>query len=358
MWRAGRAWLVLSCTLLCACAPQRFDSSFLTMGTTAQITLIADDATQAQQASRTIEQRWSTQARDWHAFGTAQGELRRLNAALAGAHPFQVSAELLALLRISQQATHASQGFFDPAVAPMTEAWGFDDADAPASTPTAEQQHSWLHQPPSITDLHMAGNRLTRSRTDLQLDLGGIAKGQALDVAAQIVRAHRLQNAVLNLGGQVLLLGTAAQLTQPIAIRAPRANSPLAFISLQDGESMATSGDYERYHLIDQRTGDNATNTSPTRITHILDPHTGVPVKHTQAVTVIAHSGAWADAASTALMAAGPDHWQAVARNMGIREALRMDASGEVQVTAAMYARLRWSKTRPAHLTIIALPPP
>ena len=64
---------------------------------------------------------------------------------------------------------------------------------------------------------------------------------------------------------------------------------------------------------------------------------------HTQMVTVIAGSGVLADAASTALMAAGPAQWQDIARAMGIREALRIDATGKIEVSTALYARLRWS---------------
>jgi len=77
---------------------------------------------------------------------------------------------------------------------------------------------------------------------------------------------------------------------------------------------------------------------------HLLDPHTGEPVATTQMVTVIANSGTRADAASTAIMAAG-DNWQRVAKELAISHVLRVTATGEIQVTAAMYTRLNWHQS-------------
>jgi thiamine biosynthesis lipoprotein len=67
-----------------------------------------------------------------------------------------------------------------------------------------------------------------------------------------------------------------------------------------------------------------------------------MPVAHTESVTVISNDATLADAASTALMAAGPDNWQRIARQLGVREVLRIDATGAIEVTAALYARLHW----------------
>jgi thiamine biosynthesis lipoprotein len=74
---------------------------------------------------------------------------------------------------------------------------------------------------------------------------------------------------------------------------------------------------------------------------HILDPRTGYPVTHTQAVTVVAADGTLADAASTALFVAGPEKWRDMAQALGVALALRVDASGEIQMTAAMRDRFQ-----------------
>jgi thiamine biosynthesis lipoprotein len=74
---------------------------------------------------------------------------------------------------------------------------------------------------------------------------------------------------------------------------------------------------------------------------HILDPRTGYPVTHTQAVTVVAADGTLADAASTALFVAGPKEWRHIAQALGVAAALRIDASGEIEMTAAMRDRFQ-----------------
>ena len=114
-----------------------------------------------------------------------------------------------------------------------------------------------------------------------------------------------------------------------VGIRDPRAVRTLAWLELND-ESVATSGDYERFFLVNGK-----------RIHHLLDPRTGRPAGHTIAVTVIANDATLADAASTALFIAGPDQWQNVARAMGVDQALRVDASGQIQVTRKLQARLQ-----------------
>jgi thiamine biosynthesis lipoprotein len=103
----------------------------------------------------------------------------------------------------------------------------------------------------------------------------------------------------------------------------------LAWLELGD-ESVSTSGDYERFAIV-----------SGKRIHHLLDPHTGRPAEHTIAVTVIAKDATLADAASTAVFIAGPERWRQVAHALGVGQVLRIDASGQVQVTAQLHARLQ-----------------
>jgi thiamine biosynthesis lipoprotein len=73
----------------------------------------------------------------------------------------------------------------------------------------------------------------------------------------------------------------------------------------------------------------------------LLDPRTGQPAIHTQAITVVASDATLADAASTALFIAGPDAWQSVALRMGVSQVLRIDANGRIEATKEMVSRLR-----------------
>ena len=332
-------WLVLLGYCLTGCTEhglRRYDSEFLSMGTQAQLTVWASSPAQAALISRQVEQQLNEQGIDWYPWtDNPEGELRQLNQALSAGEHFKVSASLAALLQKAMELHIASNGYFDPAIAPMTLAWGFADSQKPAITvlPANERLNDWKQSRPRLVDLQLHDGLVSSERRDLQLDLGAIAKGYALDLAMQRLRQSGMTQASLNLGGQILLMGkTLPESTSVVTLSDPRAAEPLGKLVLQDGESISTSGDYQRSTIV-----------AGQRIHHLLDPHTGAPVMHTQMVTVIAGSGVLADAASTALMAAGPAQWQGIARTMGIREALRIDATGKIEVSTALYARLRWS---------------
>jgi thiamine biosynthesis lipoprotein len=145
-----------------------------------------------------------------------------------------------------------------------------------------------------------------------------------------MLRAAGVVNALINTGGNVRVLGTRDGRPWRIGIRAPRADTILGVVELASGESIATSGDYERFY-----------DYAGKRMHHILDPRTGYPVTHTQATTVVAADGTLADAASTALFVAGPEEWREVAQALGVAMVLRVDASGEIDVTPAMRDRLQ-----------------
>jgi thiamine biosynthesis lipoprotein len=134
----------------------------------------------------------------------------------------------------------------------------------------------------------------------------------------------------VNAGGDLRVLGARGDLRWRIGIQAPRAAGLLGIVELTPGEAAFTSGDYERYYEYEGG-----------RMHHILDPSTGYPVSHTQAVTVIAADGATADAAATALLVAGPDSWRGMAAKLGIAMVLRVDASGRIEATPQMRERLQ-----------------
>ncbi|MGE0115943.1 MAG: FAD:protein FMN transferase [Steroidobacteraceae bacterium] len=331
--------------------PQRYDSEFLAMGTRVQLSLLATGPDTAAMLSALVEHSMRREAIDWYPWTQdASGELKQLNTALASGKSREISPALNLLLQRAAAAYRLSEGYFDPAVAPLTQAWGFadlNDARRQPAAPDPSLLEHWRHSRPTMAALRIDGRQVSSPRRDLQLDLGAIAKGHALQLALQQLQQQGCHDAAINMGGQIGVMGANMVRQWPaVAIRDPRAARALATLQLDAGESIATSGDYERYI---ERQG--------RRIHHLLDPHTGLPVAHTQAVTVISRDATTADAASTALMAAGPEQWQRIARQMGVREVLRVDASGAIEVTAALYARLQWNPTAAQlrHITQINL---
>lgn len=332
-----RLLLALLGSLLLGCSPslQRYDSEFLAMGTQVQLSVLAESPAIAAQLSTQVERTLLRQSIDWYPWTTdASGELKQLNDSLATGRNKTVSPSLLALLQRSVGLHQLSEGYFDPAVAPLIQAWGFADLNAARSQvlPDAMILEQWRKTRPTLADLRINDLEVSSSRRELQLDLGAIAKGYALQLALQQLQQQGCNNAALNMGGQLGVMGAemATQLSA-VVIREPRSATGLASVQLKAGESISTSGDYER-----------SAELNGQRIHHLLDPHTGLPVTHTQAVTVISTDPTLADAASTALMAAGRENWQRIAQQLGVREVLRIDATGAIEVSAALYARLQW----------------
>ena len=108
---------------------------------------------------------------------------------------------------------------------------------------------------------------------------------------------------------------------------------------------MHTSGNYERYREYDGK-----------RYQHIIDPRSGLPAETIVSASVIHPNGATADAAATALVIAGPEGWEAVARRMGVTQAILVDDQGTVYLTPQMQGRVRF-QTPPARLVSRRLTP-
>jgi thiamine biosynthesis lipoprotein len=168
----------------------------------------------------------------------------------------------------------------------------------------------------------------------VRLDLGGYAKGYALDRAAEILRKQGIHNALINIGGNVLAMGTHGTRAWRIGIQHPRKPGPIATLELHDSEAIGTSGDYQRYFELDGK-----------RYCHLIDPRTGYPVQGVEAVTILTHgehAGLLSDAASKPLFISGASNWLNAARQMQLEDALLIDDKGVVHFTAAMQKRLKF----------------
>jgi len=126
-----------------------------------------------------------------------------------------------------------------------------------------------------------------------------------------------------------------------VGIQHPRKEKILASIETLNDESIFTSGDYQRYYM------DNGQ-----RRHHILDPFTGKSVNHTMATTVIHDNATVADAAATAIMAAGPEHWHEVARALNIHYVLLLASDGTLYMNPAMHERLELSGHEPYKIVL------
>lgn len=323
--------------VLSACSGDRLvEQRHFAMGTWVDISFATQGSTSNSSLFNDLQSFLSAFGVDYYAW--ADGELATINRALHTNTEIVPTKRMYALLETAQRLSHASDGYFDPAVGDLVELWGFHSTQTAANLPTATQISTWLEQHSRIDTLILNNGRLrSASGTSgtIQLDLGGIAKGYAIDLLLEAIEATGTNAAMVNAGGDVRVLGSNFNRAWRIGIQAPRGDGVLGIIELADGEAAFTSGDYERFFESDGA-----------RQHHLLDPTTGYPATHTQAITVIAPNGVLADAAATAIFVAGPENWRRIASQLGIAAVLRVDASGSIDMTDAMRDRLSMQATR------------
>jgi thiamine biosynthesis lipoprotein len=209
-----------------------------------------------------------------------------------------ISDDMNAILTLALAGGEISGGAFDITITPISRLYGFgtDQKQKPDQRNIQNQLQSVGWQKVRL-DSQKQTVRLFHSRT--QLDLGGIAKGYAVDQAVETLRQYGIRHALVNSGGNIFALGQKHGKPWRIAIRNPRAAAEnLQVFELSD-EACATSGDYEQYFEVDGQ-----------RYSHIFDPQTGHPANlenQLASVTVIADTAARADLLSTACFVLGKD---------------------------------------------------
>lgn len=238
-----------------------------------------------------IEQQMSTYIAD--------SELSQFNA-YRGVDWFEVPIELCRVVVEALSISAASGGAFDITVGPLVNLWGFGPGGGVTVPPDPHRivalmdsvGHAALHADCSVPALR-------KGRPDVYVDLSAIAKGYGVDQVAAILNAQRVQNYLVEIGGDLRVLGKNARGENwSIAIESPTrsARSVHAIIKMKSA-AVATSGDYRNYF-----------EHEGSYYSHTIDPRTGFPVAHNgAAVTVVADKAVYADALATALLVLGPE---------------------------------------------------
>ena len=308
-------------------------------GTRVEVLVVSPAPETGRQAIAAVLREFDRLHRDYHAWQTSP--LTELNAAIAAGRPQMVSAEMAALIAEAQALSRRGDYLFDPGIGQLIKLWGFHADDFKAELPAPAALADWRRQQPSIADITLDGNTVRSRNRAVALDFGGYLKGVALDRAAAILRQQGINDALINIGGNIMALGSKQGRKWKVGIQHPRQAGPLATVELNDGEAIGTSGDYQRFFEVDGK-----------RYAHLLDPRTGRPAEHTQAVTVLIPAGAKAgtlsDASSKPIFIAGPQGWRAMARQMEIGLVLRVDRDGSIEMTQALHDRLAFIGQPPA----------
>lgn len=267
----------------------RYEFTAVHMGMAVRLVLYASSDAAAAAAARSAFARIAA-LEDILSDYRPQSELRRLEQRAGEWVP--VSAELFAVLDRALHVAAASDGAFDPTVAPLVALW---------------REARRTGRPPSLVALDSARALVDWRRVELdgarpavrlepgtRLDVGGVAKGYILQDALRVLRAHGVRSALVEAGGDIVV-GDSPPGRSGWRVEVPGADAAFAArAAALVNEALATSGDAAQFIEIDG-----------VRHSHVIDPRTGLGVTHGQAAYVIATDAAIADALATALGVAG-----------------------------------------------------
>jgi len=282
-------------TVVGAAAPGKHSVGYpiRTMGTYANVTLVTTDSSAGARAAELAQARFvwvDSLMSNW----TTTSEVARVNREAAG-HAVTLHPEVARVVETALRLGRESDGAFDITVEPLVRLWGF--LGGPKRVPTETEIRAAFARVGVQHLTYDAASRTMRFEgPGVRIDLGGIAKGYAVDQAAAALRDAGVKDALVDLSGNMFALGSPA--TSPwwrVGIRDPLDRMPY-FARLHLSEvAVSTSGKYEQFVAQDGRT-----------YGHIMDPRTGRPAEGLIAVTVVAPSAMDADAWSTSLFVLGP----------------------------------------------------
>ena len=241
-----------------------------------------------------------------------ESALSKINAR-AGGEALSVSPDVFSAVAKAQEMCQLTDGVFNPLIGPITKLWkinqnpGEPDAYSlpePASLDAALTLTAPDGLELSPTPANSGGGSVRLARRGAALDLGGIAKGYASTEIVKLLNVRGITSALVNLGGNVHVLGTKGGAPWNIGIRNPinETTDPIALVLAvgdpqRQGIAVVTSGGYERYRIV-----------NGVRYSHFFDPRTGMPVQNDiLSATLITPDGSMADALATAFMIMGPE---------------------------------------------------
>ena len=295
-------FVVLVSVLMTACSPSKKDQALVLsgpiMGTSYRISLVVEQNVEQSALSdellkimQSVDAAMSTYKHD--------SEISRFNRTAVD-EPFALSDQTAAVVSEALQLYEFTQGYFDITVGPLVNAWGFGSRGQITTRP-APRTLDKLKKIIGSDKLRLENGSLTKLVEHLSIDLSAIAKGYAVDQLAEFLEQRGIANYLVEIGGELRAAGrNIDQQIWRVGIERPQALGGIQQIVLLQNQSIATSGDYRNFLMLDGQ-----------KYSHTIDPIAGKPVLHRLAlVSVIADRASTADALATALMAMGEDRAQ------------------------------------------------
>jgi thiamine biosynthesis lipoprotein len=251
-------------------------------------------------------------------------ELSRINARAADG-PVTVSSELLTLIIRALDYSVVTDGAFDITYASAGQHYDYrsgrkpTDAQLQAALPAINYRHVRIDPQRSTVAF---------TRPGVRIDLGGIAKGYAVDNSIALLQAAGVENAIVSAGGDTRVIGKRWERPWQIGIRNPRQHDGIVSMIPLENAAISTSGDYERYFEEDG-----------VRYHHILNPGTGQSSREVQSSSIIGAEATDTDALSTSVFVLGVNQGMALIDAIPGTEAIIIDQAGRMHYSSGL-ARL------------------
>ncbi|MGV7221859.1 MAG: FAD:protein FMN transferase [Nitrospinales bacterium] len=286
--------------MILSCSPKENNSPVkrtqLLMGTLAQITISVPSSPESLTA---IDKAFDEIKRIENLLSSHRNtsEVSQINKNAGGKY-ISVSAETVYLIQEGIRWGKFSDGIFDITIGPLIKLWNFEGGQN--IVPDSDSLRKTISLV-NYNNIQIDGNNVRLNTPGMALDMGGIAKGYAVDRAIEVLKKSGVKGAIINAGGDLMAYGTrSAKDSWVIGLQHPRKleeiSASFAAENTYIGTAVATSGDYQKFFMV----GDN-------RYSHILDPHTGLSNKNIISATVTAPSVMQADILATIVFILGPD---------------------------------------------------
>ncbi len=235
-----------------------------------------------------------------------KSELSRFNGMPNGS--MKVSPSLVTVMNEGLRLYELTDGALDVSIGPLINLWGFGPDARPTQIPT-QAEIELVKARSGLENVSVEGLRLVKRSASMYIDLSSIAKGYGVDVVAELLTSMGAEDYLVEIGGEVRTKGQKPDESPwRIAIERPSGRGEVERIIAPGNMAVATSGDYRNYFE------DNGV-----RLSHIIDPRNGYPIKHNLAsVTVLDPSTMTADGLATALLVMGTEKGMALANEQGI----------------------------------------
>ena len=287
---------ILCCMLLLSCgqAPKYEKQSFFAMDTMVELRIYSE----VENAAEIFADGKTVVAQIENALSVTKegGDTFRLNAAEGAID--DGTEHLIRLIEISEEISRATGGSFDIRTGALISLW--KQCESEGRLPTEKE----LSEAVALAkgEISVEGTRVSKSDADMKLDFGAIGKGYAADILVGRLRASGVTCGMISFVSTVTVFGERPAGDFRVAIRRPdTSGEPAGYVTLHDA-SLSVSGNYERYYEI-----------GGVKYDHILGPETGYPAAEgIESAVVIAESGAYADALSTAITVMGAEKTQAL----------------------------------------------